>query len=114
MIPLVLAKAHHSAVPVPRRTYQKPVPLKRFWSGDIHSCLFSINSTTPTTSPLGNAGGLPTTTPNNATYTTPTTTPTTTGAKKVGGLGGAMPNLSPRMELAGLVIVGSSLAALFI
>jgi hypothetical protein len=71
-------------------------------------------ATTPATSPLGNAGGLPTTTPNNATHTTTTTTPTTTGAKKVGGLGGAMPNLSPRMELAGLVVVGSSFATLFI
>jgi len=74
----------------------------------------SYPATTPTTSPPGNAGGLPTTTPNNATSTTPTTTTTTTGAKKVGGLGGAMSNLSPRMELAGLVVVGSSLAALFI
>jgi hypothetical protein len=56
---------------------------------------------TPTTTPLpGNAGGLPTTT-------------TTTAANHLGGIGGALPSFSPRVGLAGFLVVGTSLASLF-
>lgn len=62
-------------------------------------------STASTTVPVGNAGGLQAST---STYTSTSTA--SIGA--VGALGGAMTNFAPRVELAALVVLGSSMAAM--
>jgi len=61
----------------------------------------STNPGTPTTQAPGNVGGPPT-----------TTLSTSTKAGHIGGIGGALSNFSPRVELAALVVVGSCLASL--
>ncbi|KAF8314436.1 hypothetical protein DL93DRAFT_2167240 [Clavulina sp. PMI_390] len=73
-------------------------------------------------SPSFNTGASPTTqgSPNNVggggdeTTTTAPSTSTTGNAGLSGGIGGAVTNFAPRIEMAALVVVGSSLAALFL
>jgi len=61
--------------------------------------------TTSTTALVGNAGGDPEATNSPA--------PSTTASLGAGGaLGGALSNFAPRVELAGLVVLGSSIAAM--
>lgn len=105
VIPLALGKAHRSAVLVLRVCTYRGLP---YVCDLVVLCSYSLsaNSTTPTsTVPLGNAGGAPTPTDSGTT--------TTTIAHHIGGLGGALSNFSPRVELAALVVIGSSLASLF-
>lgn len=63
----------------------------------------TTSTTTTTTQPPGNAGAPPGTTPDTA---------TTTPAHHIGGIGGALSNFSPRVELV-VLVTGSSLASLF-